>query len=409
MAATETRRLCYAKRWLSDLDACDIPISDAGYPYHEVDFSQNQLSQRGLQQVLSICARCHDLRVLKLYKNRLGDDCAALLAEMFRHCETVREVHLSHNRLTRVGVETIVEAAVRSRQKGAAPLWLRLEHNNVECEQEILSAMEERCGVCPRRPGCTQFTCCVGSRVHLPFLDVAREKWERRTGDWSRILLRPKSPARVALVPAKRATADDSRSCSRAGDSRSPNGTADDSRSCSRAGGSRSPRRERRGNRRPPEKPAAAAAKSRDRRRRRSRKSPLRTRLDQSSGALRRRRRRPPEEPAAAAAKTRDRRRRRSSKSPLRTRLVARPSSPPLHDQSSGALDRERRSAREQQLRTRLLAIGALHRRRSRSRGRDPVETSIVKGVIAPELQVPGHPEMASLKGRLDRLLGPLL
>jgi len=75
-------------------------------------------------------------------------------------------------------------------------LWLRLEQNVGEDGPGLLRSLERRFSVCPRRPSCTQFGCSMGSRVHLPFLDIARENRERITGQSTRAILL------AAMVPA---------------------------------------------------------------------------------------------------------------------------------------------------------------------------------------------------------------
>eukprot|EP00928_Gymnodinium_smaydae_P016592 TRINITY_DN16248_c0_g2_i2.p1 TRINITY_DN16248_c0_g2~~TRINITY_DN16248_c0_g2_i2.p1 ORF type:complete len:1051 (+),score=70.37 TRINITY_DN16248_c0_g2_i2:34-3186(+) len=202
MPYSDDQRLVYANLGVRDFDSDALPAQRDYYSYQELDFSQNNLSVRGLEQILDICYKCKDLRVLKLYKNDLGDNCAEVLAAFLNKCDTIQEVHLSHNRFSTEGATVLVEAAARSRLHGSSPLWLRLERNDIGDTAEFLRDMEQQYGVCPRRPGCTQFHCCVGSRVHLPFMDVERSERERRTGDWSRVLLREASPTRVTLTPA---------------------------------------------------------------------------------------------------------------------------------------------------------------------------------------------------------------
>jgi len=133
----------------------------------------------GLEALLSLCSRCCDLRILKLFKNRIGDPGALLLADFFRHCKSIREVHLSHNRISDEGIEALVVATQESRPAGAEPLWLRVENNAVVNSKSLLRDLEKRLGVCPRRESCTQFRCCIGSKVHLPFLDMHREREEK--------------------------------------------------------------------------------------------------------------------------------------------------------------------------------------------------------------------------------------
>mmetsp|Transcript_58191 Transcript_58191/g.160855 ORF Transcript_58191/g.160855 Transcript_58191/m.160855 type:complete len:465 (+) Transcript_58191:122-1516(+) len=172
-------KLSHARRGLKDEDVIQMQWLEDRYAYREVDFSSNQLTETGLEPILSMCARCDNLRVLKLFRNRIGDAGAVLLADLLAQCQTVREVHLSHNRITPEGIEALVGAVQRSRPPGAAPLWLRVENNAVSDPGALLRDLEARLRVCPRRESCTQFRCCIGSKVHLPFLDVSRERQEK--------------------------------------------------------------------------------------------------------------------------------------------------------------------------------------------------------------------------------------
>ncbi|CAJ1429840.1 unnamed protein product [Effrenium voratum] len=93
--------------------------------YREVDFSVNELTARGMGAVVDICKRSRRLQVLKLYRNRISDDCVEHFADLLRACPGLREVHLSHNLLSHEGVLQLAACVERR----AEPLWLRVEQN----------------------------------------------------------------------------------------------------------------------------------------------------------------------------------------------------------------------------------------------------------------------------------------
>lgn len=175
----DSYKLNYAQRKFTDDDLDQLPISKhKKYDYQEVDFSMNELTSQGLRKVVNLCLRCPELRVLKLFKNRLDDAAANDLARLVRECPWIEEMHLSHNRFTADGCERIVVAAERSRPNGASPLWLRLEQNNVENAAAVLQDMQARLSVCDRsdEKSCTTHLCRYGRKVHLPFFWLAGGK-----------------------------------------------------------------------------------------------------------------------------------------------------------------------------------------------------------------------------------------
>jgi len=172
-------RLDYARKRLKDEDMLEFNWSKDCYPYREIDFSNNSITDIGLKPLLALCARCPSLQVLKLFRNQISDMGARLLADLFESCKSIREVHLSHNRITTEGIEALVIATQRSRPTTAGVLWLRVENNAVLDSRALLNDLEARHGVCPRKLECTQFKCSKGSKVHLPFLDMRRERAEK--------------------------------------------------------------------------------------------------------------------------------------------------------------------------------------------------------------------------------------
>jgi len=174
-------KLSYAKMRLRDQDLLEFSWPKESYSYREVDFSQNEITAKGLQPILDLCARCRGLQVLKLFKNSLDDAAAEALACLFNCCQRLREVHLSHNRMTTSGVVVLVSAAQRWRPENIEPLWLRVESNSfTQAPKDLLDDLVRDFGVCYRKPLCSQFRCVIGSKVHLPFLDTERERREKQ-------------------------------------------------------------------------------------------------------------------------------------------------------------------------------------------------------------------------------------
>jgi len=152
----------------------DIPKGEL--PYEEVDFSMTNLSGSGFGAVIEICKRCPELRVLKLFKNRLDDAAADLLCDLFRKVTGIHEIHLSHNLLTAVGAKKIIAAGEETRRPSAAPLWLRLEHNQIADAEGLLEELKQTASVCERvdERSCTVRMCCRGCKVHVPYFNLQR-------------------------------------------------------------------------------------------------------------------------------------------------------------------------------------------------------------------------------------------
>ena len=74
-------------------------------------------------------------------------------------CRTVRELHVSHNCITETGVTELIQAAERLRRDGDAPLWLRVECNDLEDSEAMQTRMVERFAVCPMTPRCSNRVC----------------------------------------------------------------------------------------------------------------------------------------------------------------------------------------------------------------------------------------------------------
>ena len=188
------RVLRQSGRRLRDSDLARLSREGQDGQYDEIDFSRNELTSQSVSDIVEICRKSEDLKILKLFNNRLGDDGAEELGEIFRHCTSIEEVHLSHNEFTRKGVESLVRAADRGLPRDVKrPLWLRMEHNKLSDTERFARDLERDCpAVCGRedRHRCTPRVCARGRRIHLPFLIEApkgrgrghQESWGQRRG-----------------------------------------------------------------------------------------------------------------------------------------------------------------------------------------------------------------------------------
>jgi len=168
-------KLNYKGAKLSEQDIENLPVmKEERCKYEEIDFSQNGLSSQGLRAVIRICKRCRNLRVLKLFKNKIDDEGAEWLAELCKDHPWLEEIHLSHNNITERGIERLVTAAENSRTRDQPPLWLRCEHNAISKPEEVFREMSRRLNICIRSDErrCTTRTCCNGGKVHLPFFSL---------------------------------------------------------------------------------------------------------------------------------------------------------------------------------------------------------------------------------------------
>lgn len=107
--------------------------------YKEIDFSDNELTSRGVALLINTLQECGIwVERMKLHKNKI--DSGEALAALLHHQEgALKELHLSHNRLSTVEGLRIVMAALDAKDSSGAPsyphsnrhvpLWLRLENN----------------------------------------------------------------------------------------------------------------------------------------------------------------------------------------------------------------------------------------------------------------------------------------
>eukprot|EP00931_Biecheleriopsis_adriatica_P123097 TRINITY_DN9815_c0_g1_i1.p1 TRINITY_DN9815_c0_g1~~TRINITY_DN9815_c0_g1_i1.p1 ORF type:complete len:724 (+),score=179.72 TRINITY_DN9815_c0_g1_i1:91-2262(+) len=170
------RKLDYSKRSLSDNDIHGLRLEKSGFDWEEVDFSCNDLTSKGLRQIIKFLLRCEYLRVLKLFKNRIDDDGAEGLAELVKQLPTLAEIHLSHNYLTAAGVEHLAVTASHLPARDV-PLWLRIEFNYVNDSNKLIDKLQKQYSVCerPDERYCSNRSCKWRCKVHVPHIRKQRE------------------------------------------------------------------------------------------------------------------------------------------------------------------------------------------------------------------------------------------
>lgn len=148
----------------------------------QLDLALNSLvGGAGFNFLQDFCIELANLTIIKLHKNLLTDDVAPYLARMCSGgCKALRELHLSHNLITRTGAEEIVSAACEARASKDAeddgeenslkslPLWLRLEYNEITEPQTLVDDWKSRklC-IIPYSKGPSRHNLSAG--VHLPY------------------------------------------------------------------------------------------------------------------------------------------------------------------------------------------------------------------------------------------------
>eukprot|EP00930_Biecheleria_cincta_P014857 TRINITY_DN12600_c0_g1_i9.p1 TRINITY_DN12600_c0_g1~~TRINITY_DN12600_c0_g1_i9.p1 ORF type:complete len:763 (+),score=152.79 TRINITY_DN12600_c0_g1_i9:65-2353(+) len=181
------RRLFLAGRGLKDEDIWGDDLEHRfGHAFDEADLSNNELTAKGIAQVRDYLLTCTNLRVLKLFKNRITDSACEDLTALWINLPTLEEVHLSHNCFTGRGLKSMVIAA-EARHERQVPLWLRLEHNEIEDVESVIEHLEHNFSVCCRRDewNCTNRTCRWGCKVHLPHIFRQRNSVAKPWGQGS--------------------------------------------------------------------------------------------------------------------------------------------------------------------------------------------------------------------------------
>ncbi|CAJ1376955.1 unnamed protein product [Effrenium voratum] len=149
----------------------------------ELDASENELSDEagaslidGLRHINACRGGGLHLRVLKLHKNKVGDDtCQRLACWVWSQTKPVEEIHLSHNAIQQKGMAALLTALAmhpkqvypRAAPGEDVPCWVRLEHNRVSHAEYLLDLLGKapaKLRFCPARrqekgPSCTSFRC----------------------------------------------------------------------------------------------------------------------------------------------------------------------------------------------------------------------------------------------------------
>lgn len=115
-----------------------------------VELAENSIGNVGMTAVLDALenAKTH-CKIIKLYKNRLGDEAGVRLARfLIAQTSAVEEVHLSHNALTMKSLVALCMALGKhaaypalGRTRFHVPCWLRVEHNNIARPLETCEAL----------------------------------------------------------------------------------------------------------------------------------------------------------------------------------------------------------------------------------------------------------------------------
>ncbi|CAJ1340184.1 unnamed protein product [Effrenium voratum] len=162
----------------------------------ELDLSKNRITDQGLKVLLTTLKENRVvLGVCRLYHNRLGKHSASMLAMWIRTAPwALFELHLSHNRIPTEGAIEIVQAVAntdkyppdRPNSKGMhIPLWLRMEHNEIE---ESFAIEAERimrqarphvrgaliCWLTPKQSerSCRSDFCGLSNKYHCPVIHM---------------------------------------------------------------------------------------------------------------------------------------------------------------------------------------------------------------------------------------------
>ena len=119
------------------------------------------------------------VRRLFLWRNKITDIGALALCKLFHHLGPnypLYELHLSHNRITSVGADKLLEAIKASKAyprvsnnsgKRDIPLWLRLEYNYIDYKKTEHFALSKNIKICManQRHLCSSSKC--GSEIMI--------------------------------------------------------------------------------------------------------------------------------------------------------------------------------------------------------------------------------------------------
>jgi len=155
-------------------------------PLDCMDLSHNNLSDQGADDAVSFLLwRGQQTKRLKLFHNGLLEPLALCRLLEDERCgvgavDGIMELHLSHNQMNLSIVERLLTSVATRLYKEARPLrpplWLRVEHNNLDSEaKDLLKEIDSGVKLCfecgikikGRRLGCNLAHCRYGADVHL--------------------------------------------------------------------------------------------------------------------------------------------------------------------------------------------------------------------------------------------------
>ena len=179
---------------------------EADLHIRDVNFSTNRLSAKGVQQLLSTLQQLRArVGVLRLWQNDLQN--ADAVCDFILFCEgSIRELHLSHNKLDAVSVRNVIFTTAaasssatgsyvypRHGRNGLVPLWLRLEGNDNCDNRELVSMLKSAlqqigrpyekaiCEVDSKTECCPSFCaeCRVAPPAHILYMNLSERARNR--------------------------------------------------------------------------------------------------------------------------------------------------------------------------------------------------------------------------------------
>mmetsp|Transcript_25311 Transcript_25311/g.64991 ORF Transcript_25311/g.64991 Transcript_25311/m.64991 type:complete len:501 (+) Transcript_25311:42-1544(+) len=127
------------------------PEGDAEHSASVVDLSRCQLGDEALEMFLQTLVSFKVRpRVLKLFRNQIGNAGMDALSEFVLHTPTaIEEFHLSHNKISEDGVTDVLSTMQKHEAYMALsrPAWFRVEHNEIQDSRELLRFLREDLGV----------------------------------------------------------------------------------------------------------------------------------------------------------------------------------------------------------------------------------------------------------------------
>jgi len=173
------------RRWVAEEGMEHLQWLGPG-PLDCVDVSHNNLTDRGVQALVEfLIKKQQPTKRLKMFANVL--ECPQAICDLLEDAscgvgarDGLAELHLSHNRITRSALESMLKSIGRRVEACggwlSAPLWLRVEHNPPIVEDakyfgkaENVSGFKVCLNAGDPRAGCNLRYCKHGADVHLLF------------------------------------------------------------------------------------------------------------------------------------------------------------------------------------------------------------------------------------------------